>query len=80
MISSRRVLPLVPIALFMLLNGCMTNPYKAPPDVAAPPPTATVLQDGLAYQVLSSGSGGEGEGEVFWLAFLWDTAAIAEST
>lgn len=59
MISSRRVLPLVPIALFMLLNGCMTNPYKAPPDVAAPPPTATVLQDGLAYQVLSPGSGSE---------------------
>lgn len=44
-------------ALALLLAGCVTNPYLPPADVAAPPSTATVLPDGLTYQVLSSGTG-----------------------
>jgi FKBP-type peptidyl-prolyl cis-trans isomerase len=55
----RRFPPLIPIALLMLLTGCMTNPYKAPTDVAAAPSVATLLPDGLAYQLLSSGNGHE---------------------
>ncbi|HVC38189.1 MAG TPA: FKBP-type peptidyl-prolyl cis-trans isomerase [Gammaproteobacteria bacterium] len=59
MIPSHRILLLFPITLIMLLTGCITNPYLAPSDVAAPPPAATILSDGLAYQVLRSGSGSE---------------------
>ena len=43
--------------LLLLLAGCAVNPYLAPPDVAAPPSSATVLPDGLAYRVLHQGSG-----------------------
>ncbi|MGA9852421.1 MAG: FKBP-type peptidyl-prolyl cis-trans isomerase [Gammaproteobacteria bacterium] len=57
MIPSRRILLMLVAALIMLLAGCMTNPYTAPPDVAMPPASATVLPDGLAYQVLASGIG-----------------------
>lgn len=45
------------VAALSLLAGCQTNPYLPPADVAAPPSTATVLPDGLAYAVLSSGTG-----------------------
>jgi len=50
---------MVCIALLMPLTACMTNPYEAPRDVAAPPPGATMLPDGLAYQVLIAGSGSQ---------------------
>ncbi|MGH8379054.1 MAG: FKBP-type peptidyl-prolyl cis-trans isomerase [Gammaproteobacteria bacterium] len=53
----RRLLLPFTISLIVLLAACVTNPYKAPPDVAAPPANATVLPDGLAYQVLASGTG-----------------------
>ena len=46
-----------PACLLLLLGGCAMNPYLAPPDVAAPPSSATVLLDGLAYRVLHRGSG-----------------------
>lgn len=49
-----RVALLTPL---LLLAGCITNPYLPPADVAAPPSTATVMPDGLAYQVLGSGTG-----------------------
>lgn len=45
------------LAPLLLLAGCITNPYLPPADVAAPPSTATVMPDGLAYQVLGSGTG-----------------------
>ncbi|MGH8283000.1 MAG: FKBP-type peptidyl-prolyl cis-trans isomerase [Gammaproteobacteria bacterium] len=57
MSASRRPLLLFPLSLMVLLAGCVTNPYLAPPDVASPPANATVLPDGLAYQVLASGTG-----------------------
>ncbi len=57
MISSHRILSLACIVLLMLLAGCVSNPYKAPFDVAAPPSDATKLADGLAFRVLRSASG-----------------------
>lgn len=45
------------VAPVLLLASCVTNPYLPPADVGAPPVTATVLPNGLAYQVLSSGTG-----------------------
>lgn len=51
--------PVTPLLLlcFLTLAGCMSNPYRAPPDVATPPTQATVLPSGLAYRVLRSGNG-----------------------
>ena len=57
MIHIRRISIGVLAAALLPLSGCVTNPYLAPADVAAPPSTATVLPDGLAYVVLSSGTG-----------------------
>ncbi|MGH8281255.1 MAG: FKBP-type peptidyl-prolyl cis-trans isomerase [Gammaproteobacteria bacterium] len=57
MIPVRRISISALVAALLLLGGCVTNPYLPPADVAAPPSTATVLPDGLAYQVLSSGTG-----------------------
>ncbi|MBU6470347.1 MAG: FKBP-type peptidyl-prolyl cis-trans isomerase [Gammaproteobacteria bacterium] len=56
MFAIRRI-SLALVAASSLLAGCQTNPYLPPADVAAPPSTAAVLPDGLAYQVLSSGTG-----------------------
>ncbi|MGH8280731.1 MAG: FKBP-type peptidyl-prolyl cis-trans isomerase [Gammaproteobacteria bacterium] len=55
----RRLLLPFTISLIVLLAACVTNPYKAPPGVSAPPANATMLPDGLAYQILASGTGGE---------------------
>jgi FKBP-type peptidyl-prolyl cis-trans isomerase len=54
-----RASSLLCIVLFMPLAGCASNPYQAPSDVAAPPVNTIKLPDGLAYQVLQPGSGGE---------------------
>lgn len=54
---SIRSIFIVLFAPLLLLAGCVTNPYLPPADVSAPPSTASVLPDGLAYQVLSSGTG-----------------------
>ncbi|MGH8399003.1 MAG: FKBP-type peptidyl-prolyl cis-trans isomerase [Gammaproteobacteria bacterium] len=58
MLAPRRLLLLFALSLIVSLAGCVTNPYKAPPDVAAPPANAIMLSQGLAYQVLASGTGG----------------------
>ncbi|MGB9430574.1 MAG: FKBP-type peptidyl-prolyl cis-trans isomerase [Gammaproteobacteria bacterium] len=56
MIHIQRIASLLSVVIAILLAGCVTNPYTAPPDVAVPPSEAAVLADGLAYQVLRSGT------------------------
>jgi len=55
----RRILPILCIASTVALAACVNNPYRAPHDVSAPPSNAIVLADGLAYQVLKTGSGSQ---------------------
>lgn len=57
MTQGRRILLLISAILLMLLAGCVTDPYLPPPDVSSPPIDANMQPDGLAYQVLRSGSG-----------------------
>lgn len=55
--AHHRFLPALAASLTLVLSACVTNPYLPPADVAAPPANATRLPDGLAYQVLASGTG-----------------------
>lgn len=55
--STRRLVFAMTAVAILVLAGCVTNPYLPPPDVAAPPASATVLPGGLAYEVLASGTG-----------------------
>lgn len=59
MFRSRLIWAMVCIVLITLFDGCTTDPYRAPYDVAAPPTHAIELADGLAYRVLRQGSGNQ---------------------
>jgi peptidylprolyl isomerase len=45
------------VAMDLELLDVVPDPHRAPADVAAPPPGATVLRSGLAFSVLKPGTG-----------------------